>query len=146
MRDYLRFCFLLLLAICTSGFAQSGDNDSYWQCTTYDAANQQWTEKNFYKKVALNVAFSACKKQSQFPASCKTGSGNCEQFNQGMSVKPLWECTALDSLAAPWRNNPDANREEAALAAKAYCKQHSAVPETCYVNLITCVAKREMVH
>ncbi len=30
-------------------------------------------------------------------------------------------------------------REDAALAAQTSCKRESSIPETCYINLITCV-------
>jgi hypothetical protein len=139
MKHYLN-CFILL-SVMVSGTAFSAPltgNNSYWQCTTEDKTNKQWTAKSGYQKMALNLSYDACKKQSQYPDSCKASNNNCEGFYLGMSTKPLWRCTALDRTAIPWQSNFYSQRDDAALAAQAFCKNKSTVPETCYVNMVTC--------
>ncbi len=113
-------------------------NGAYWQCTTFDASNKQWQAQSPYKKIALNVAFASCKKESTAPLSCKAPQTRCEQLIAGISIKPMWVCTALDRTAVPWRSDLYSQRDDAALAAKAYCREKSIVPETCYINLVTC--------
>lgn len=139
MKHY--FNCVLLLSVLTSGAAFSAplnENSTYWQCTTEDKANKQWMAKNAYQKMALNLAFASCKKESQYPESCKATNENCEGFYLGMSTRPLWRCTALDRTAEPWQSNFYSQRDDAALAAQAFCKDKSTVPETCYVNMVTC--------
>lgn len=132
----MRFCFLVVLGISSSLHAEPTDN--YWQCVTHDASSKEWTVKNNYKKMALNLAYANCKRESTVPTTCKTTSGTCELFIQGVSVRPMWACTALDRTATPWRSNSYSQRYDAALAAQAYCRQNSTVPMTCYINLVTC--------
>lgn len=114
-------------------------NGDYWICKTHDNANIEWTVKNAYQKIALNLAFNACKKQSKNPKSCKVLDEECEGFHLGVSTKPMWRCTALDTQAKAWHSNYYINKDDAAIAAKNYCKSKSDIPETCYVNLITCI-------
>jgi hypothetical protein len=135
MNQYLKYCLLLLIS-CNQGFAAPV---AYWLCTTHDSANGQWSARSIYQKAALNIAYAECKKRSAAPKSCKASVDDCEGFNQGMSTRPSWRCTALDMTAKPWKSNSYRHREDAALAAKAYCKEKSVVPETCYINLVTCV-------
>lgn len=140
MNSYLRVCVLLLLSLCSSVFAAPlALNGDYWQCTTSDASSKQWSAISIYQKISLNFAYALCKKESTVPATCRATKDNCEQFVRGVSIKPMWQCTALDMTAVPWRSNPYAQRDDAALAAKAYCRQKSVVPGTCYVNMVTCV-------
>lgn len=55
---------------------------------------------------------------------------------------PKWECTAFDRDAFVWKSNSYRQRDDAALAAQAYCKQKSPIPSTCSVNLIACMNKQ----
>lgn len=137
------FCCVLLF-IMNSAIGQAAsiiDENNYWQCTTNDAANKQWISKSNYKKIALNRSFSDCKKFSQSPMTCTVAQSTCEQFIQGVSIQPMWRCTALDRQAQIWRSALYSQRYDAALAAKAYCRQRSLVPETCYINLVTCTER-----
>lgn len=134
MKGNLKFVILLLL-LCNSLFAAP---DSYWQCMSQDKTNKQWFAKNNHKKAAVNLSFAACKKESASPASCKTSLLNCTGFNQGLSISPTWRCMALDRTAKPWQSVLYAQPLDAALGAKAFCKEHSTVPDTCYVNMVTC--------
>jgi len=110
----------------------------YWQCTSYDKQDQQWLAKSQYERTATNKALEACKKQSKEPESCKIAKEYCESIVNGISTRPMWQCIALDLMAKPWRSNFYTNRDDAALAAKAYCQQRSGIPDSCYINLLTC--------
>ena len=121
-------------------------DDSYWQCRAHDTQGNQWVVNNLYEQVATNKAFEACKKQSDAPTSCKALKDNCDYFSNGLSTRPMWRCMALDLMSKIWKNDPRANRDEAALEAEAICKQHSPMPETCYINLMTCKNLNERVY
>ena len=112
--------------------------DSYWQCSAADSKGMQWVVNHIYEQVASNKAIEACKKQSPAPASCNSLKDNCDYFSNGLSTRPLWRCTALDLMSKTWRNNPRPNRDEAAIEAKENCERHSSMPDTCYINLLTC--------
>lgn len=136
---------IIFLGASSLSFAESIDlNGNYWQCSSHDATNTSWKAKSVYQKIALNFSFAACKKNSQSPASCHTSKANCKQFISGVSITPIWQCTAFDRDANAWKSNHYPHREDAALAAKAYCKQKSSIPDTCYINLITCLNKQGM--
>ncbi|STX28931.1 Uncharacterised protein [Legionella beliardensis] len=109
-----------------------------WHCIAEDGANRQWLAISNYQRSAINRAMEVCKKESHEPSSCKTSKANCDLFVNGISTKPAWQCTALDQMAVVWRSNSYSNRDDAALAAKAYCQENSGFPDTCYVNLLTC--------
>ena len=94
--------------------------------------------KSLYERVSMNKAFDDCKKQSPVPTSCKAVKEGCEYFAHGISTRPMWRCTALDQTAKPWVGNTYSNEDEAALGAKEDCQKHSALPWTCYINLLTC--------
>ncbi|BCA95612.1 hypothetical protein TUM19329_19730 [Legionella antarctica] len=144
MSHTFKYCLLLLTFYCGSGItAPYLDRSNYWICTTHDNANLQWSAKSTYQKAALNIAYATCKKESKTPSSCKASKADCEGFNQGMSTRPMWKCTALDRTAVPWQSNFYAQRDDAALGARAYCKENSTIPETCYINLVTCVSFQE---
>lgn len=132
------FLLVLLATVFSSDAAPIKDKQSYWQCLTHDAANKTWSAKNGFQKVALNLAFASCKKESEAPATCKTTPLDCEGFNMGLSTKPMWQCTALDLSAQAWRSNFYVQRDDAALGAKLFCKDKSSVPESCYINFVTC--------
>lgn len=112
--------------------------DDYWQCTAFDGAKHQWVIKNAYERVAENKALEACKKQSPVPSTCKIIKNNCDYFANGLSTKPFWQCTALDQMSKLWLSDFFNNRDEAAMNAKALCQKESGMPDTCYVNLLTC--------
>lgn len=131
------FLFLGCLLVTTYGLAKPIDG-SYWKCTTKDRMNKQWTMQNSYQKMAFNLSFEACKKESASPESCVISSEDCEGFYLGKTTSPHWKCTALDRTAVAWQSNHYRMRDDAALAALAYCKNNSTVPYTCYVNMVTC--------
>lgn len=140
MNHKAKYGVLLLLAYY-SEFGFTASVSSYWQCGAYDSSNKLWTVKNHYQKIAFHLAFSACKKESQMPASCTGSIHDCKGFNQSLrkSTTPLWHCTSIDAMAEAWQSNLYAQRDEAALAAKAICKTKSAIPDTCYVHTVTCL-------
>ena len=111
---------------------------NYWQCSASDSEGLQWMAKSVYERAATSKAYDACKKQSHDPVSCKADLGVCEGFDHGVSISPLWQCTALDQNAKPWSNQSRISQDDAAMAAKAYCEEHSPAPDSCYINLSTC--------
>ena len=115
------------------------NDTAYWQCTAYDQDNQQWSSKHEYERMAINQALAACKNESHKPSACTVAHEACEFFVHGVSTRPSWQCTALDKDAKPWASNPYPQRDDAAIAAKAYCKERSASPDSCYVYLLTCI-------
>jgi hypothetical protein len=130
--------FLLMSIISQLAFSAAPTQDDYWLCVTQDKTTKEWGAKSPYQKVAINVSFDACKKESTIPATCKSSKTSCERFVQGMSTSPRWSCTALDLTAVAWPSNFYLQRIDAALAAKDFCKDNSTVPDSCYINLVTC--------
>jgi hypothetical protein len=114
------------------------DSSNYWQCSAVDRYQQEWTIESSYERVAINKALQTCKAQSQVPESCQVAKEYCEAFVHGVSAKPMWKCTALDDRAKPWVSNIYSNQDDAAIAALAYCKEKSASPMSCYINMVTC--------
>jgi hypothetical protein len=135
------FLFLLFLFHFSAIQAQiviKSVSDNYWQCTSSDKEHNQWLAKSQFELSATNRAMEACKKQSQYPQSCKAPKESCDAIINGYSTRPMWQCTALDVMAKPWRSSFYVQRDDAALGAKNYCRQKSSLPDTCYINLLTC--------
>lgn len=132
MNKYLiTFLFLIFIRPCWA-------DDSYWQCAAQDNQHKQWVVKSPYERVATTRAFEACKKQSVSPLSCKISQERCDYYSNGLSTRPMWRFLALDQMSKLWYSNIRAHRDDAALEAKAFCQKHSAMPESCYINLMTC--------
>ena len=136
MHTLRKTTLLFLLMTITSSWA---DDSTYWQCTSIDQDHQSWVSEHEYERTATNQALEACKKQTAVPGSCKVAHEACEFFQHGLSTRPSWRCTALDKDAKAWASNPYPQRDDAAMAAKAYCKERSASPDTCSVNFLTCI-------
>lgn len=115
------------------------DESNLWQCTASDSESKQWVVRNRYERAAISKAFDACKKQSHVPISCKIDPGVCKGFDHEGSVSTSWQCTALDQNAKPWVGHADTSQDDAALAAQAICHKNSPVPDSCYINLLTCL-------
>lgn len=111
---------------------------NYWECATSDSEGKQWTAKSDFKRAATSRSFDDCKKQSRVPSSCKASHEACEWFNNGVTTQPMWQCTALDQMATPWVSIPYPHAEDAAIAAKAYCRERSSSPNTCFTYLLMC--------
>lgn len=110
----------------------------YWMCKARDLDNRVFTADSQYQKSAIVQALSECKRQSPYPASCEALNEDCDGILSGSIKRTIWRCTSLDSLANYWYSSIASNDIEAALSAKAICRAESSVPETCYVNMITC--------
>lgn len=119
------------------------DSDRYWQCTSRDSQAKEWVVQSPYQRVATNKALAACKQASQLPISCRVAKEYCESYVGGVSTQPMWVCTALDFNAKPWVSNVYSQQDDAALAALAYCKEKSAFPDSCYMDLVTCRNRNE---
>ena len=131
--------FLILIVSDFNYAASVIDRNSYWQCSSQDGTKKLWSAKNGFEKAALNQAFASCKKESDLPSTCKTSKSNCKLINHKINTNPIWYCTALDQIAETWQSIVYDRREDAALGAKAFCIAKSSVPDTCYINLISCV-------
>lgn len=136
---YVLFCISI-----TASATPSIDINNYWECRAYDSTDKEWVAQGTYDRVAINEAFSACKKQSSSPGTCQAPKEKCEVFINGRTTRPMWRCTSLDQLSKAWRSGIYSQRNDAALAAKAYCHQHSAMPDTCYINLLMCKNLNEL--
>ena len=142
---------LLVFLVVTPIWAENNQSEpkgDYWQCLAVDKDNKNWSSQNAFKRIAMYRAFESCKKESTNPSSCKNDENACQYF--GDQVKTLsssmnynssaqWQCTALDKTAKNWSGNPSSNQDDAALNAKAACRAESTIPDTCYVNMLTCV-------
>lgn len=126
---------ILIISVILLTNISWADESRYWQCTTSDDDNKQWILNSIYERRARAKTSDACKKQSLCPVSCKT---DCEGFNHGKSIRPIWQCTALDQNAKSWVSSPCPLSDDAAISAKMRCKKLSSVPDTCYLNMATC--------
>lgn len=124
---------LVLMALSTYSFA-----DSFWRCTSSDEANNSWSDSNKYQKTAINLSYDQCKKNSSAPKSCESSHEDCHYFSDGYDTTPMWQCSAIDRYAQAWKSTAYSNIDDAAIGAQVYCKHKSEIPETCFVNMITC--------
>ena len=129
---------LLLLMACGSSLALPVT----WVCTATDKFKLAWQASGPYEMTVVTAAIAACKKNSRMPQSCQSKAWTCETYINGMPTKPLWECSALDALAHVWKNEPSLVRDDAALAAKERCLHNSPKPESCYINMVSCINLR----
>jgi len=136
-------CLFFFLALPLSTYA---DINNYWECYAQDAQKLEWVAQGNYERNALTEALDACKKQSSSPTSCQVSKETCELFVNGLTTRPMWRCTALDQLSKVWRSGIYRKRDEAAIAAKAHCKKHSAMSDSCYINLMMCKNLNELVN
>lgn len=136
----LLFLYLILSIGFVNVEAQPANTGSgnFWKCTVFDQDQNQWVGKGEFERIATNKAYDACKKQSKFPQSCKAAKENCEGIVSGRSTRTMWQCTALDDMAKPWKGAFYVHADDAAIGAKAFCKDKSALPDTCYINLLSC--------
>lgn len=134
----LLITILLMLLQSTSFASVMRGTNSYWKCAVYDKMNKQWTAQSPYSRTAINMAYSACKKQSDNPKSCMAATEQCEAFINGETISPIWRCTASDSMANNWRGDTYKLRDDAAIGAKEYCKHRSSIPDSCYVSMLSC--------
>lgn len=129
---------LVIFSLMVSFAHARQEEDNTWHCNAYDGEERQWVASSAYQRTALNKAYEACKKESAKPLSCKAAKEYCDASIQGISTSPMWQCTALDQMAQPWKSSLYIHRDDAALGAKAFCHERSAMPDTCYINLLTC--------
>lgn len=127
---------LIILMCGLSGITQA--YAMTWQCIATDSRANEWKGEGSYQKNAINNARDLCKQESKEPNSCKTSIENCDSFLDSISTSPLWRCTALDQMAMVWKSEIYRKADDAALAAKAFCMERSAMPETCYTYLFFC--------
>lgn len=134
MKKYI----LLMLYPLTLLATPINETTDAWTCQAEDSTSKQWSGSGSFERVATNKALENCKKQSQYPVTCKTAKESCEAIINGVLTRPMWRCTALDQLSKTWKSAIYSHRDDAAIGAKDYCKEHSSMPDTCYINLLTC--------
>ena len=136
--------FFLITVLSLLPWLTMAETTKAWHCTAKDDNDKEWNADHTYERTAQNLALEACKKESPTPGSCKAPEDSCDYFGKehlyGKKSKYLWRCTAMDEKAKFWRGKPSHHKDEAALDAKALCQEHSARPDSCYVNLFTCRA------
>lgn len=125
----------ILIFLAVTSYANA---DEQWECRAHDSVNLQWVAKGDYQRIAATDALNACKKQSAYPNACKAEKEDCQLFVNGITTRPMWQCKALDQLSKVWPSTIYKHRDDAAIAAKSYCRHHSAMPDTCYINLLMC--------
>lgn len=127
----LGLCFVSVINIAWTA-------DVIWECVAKDDNHKQWIAHSTYQRNATIRALESCKKESNLPGTCQTRDSDCDALVNGRSTRPLWRCVAFDFTATPWYNNPTRDRTAAALSAKSICIERSTVPDSCYINMITC--------
>lgn len=138
MNGFFKILSIYLLFSSSLWASHVMEKVDYWRCAVIDNSTTQWTAQNSYRLTAINRAYDACKKQSQEPGSCKASKEGCEAYVNGFMVSPIWQCTGLDFDANVFQSNVYRKKYDAALAAKAYCRDNSDYPDSCYVRLIGC--------
>lgn len=126
----------LLVIIITPAW---GKEPVVWHCTATDQQQHRWTLDTPYEKVSQMKVLDRCRKESPIPDTCQAPKAACEMSLNGVTQRPLWQCTAMDRKARIWKSHVFSQKYEAAAAAKADCQHESAIPLSCYVNLITCI-------
>lgn len=130
----------ILLIIPMTAIAST---QSLWHCVVEDEASKQWSRYGAYERVAVSKAFEGCKKESTLPATCRVQSNGCDFIEEGAVVSTRhWQCLALDDQALSFLSAPAAHQDEAIFQAKALCRAKSRVPDTCYVNSVTCTENK----
>ncbi|MCE3045753.1 hypothetical protein [Legionella sp. 16cNR16C] len=109
-----------------------------WHCHAHDYTDQRFIALSSNEWTALRNAKLLCKSQSKQPKTCTISREDCDAMVNGVSVRPLWQCTAMDSLAHVWKSGIYRVADNAINGAKTRCYSHSAVPSTCHVNHLTC--------
>lgn len=115
----------------------------FFECQLSDDKNVLWKSTSVFEKKSLNTVLDHCKRESINPDSCLRKNIICQEFSNGINLRPLWECTALDANAKEWPGKADTTKDDAIFSAKAKCKSNSAVPETCYAYEVGCLNKQE---
>lgn len=138
-RYQLRISGLAVLLMLSTNLFSAGNNDkNFWRCKAIDSSQTSWSAESSFERAAINKAYHACKKQSRYPKSCKTAREYCDAYVNGINTTPMWRCTALDQMAKAWLSAIYRKRDDAAIGAREYCKSKSSMPDSCYINLLTC--------
>lgn len=110
---------------------------STWLCSAFDSNKIRWQAQHEHRMEAARQATLACRRDSSHPATCTQAYQDCQKTDIDINA-PAWVCIAVDASAQSWHSNPYPNQADAAIAAQDYCKSKSTVPDTCFVNTISC--------
>ncbi|MCX7117431.1 MAG: hypothetical protein NTW94_05945 [Legionellales bacterium] len=143
MKSHLVLGLLIFSSITNAEDAPTSNQT--WTCVAHDVSNKQWVAKNTYQQIATTKALEACKQESRMPLSCKALKSSCDETGEiaagngrDNAHQGYWQCVALDYAAKPFNGHSSPSREDAASLATNDCHEHSALPETCYLNFLTC--------
>ena len=133
--------YILICLICLLYNAPAFANANLWQCRAHDANNKTWTVTKAYQQMAINYAKQTCRKHSSQPDSCEVAKSWCDFLSRGKRHTSTWTCSAFDKNGGYWPGPIESDRERALSGAAAHCQRQSAVPDSCYVRIITCKNK-----
>ena len=91
--------FLALTLVSRLALAAPAPGD--WQCMVTDGDKKSWVGHGNFERSAVSHALESCKKESNLPATCRSGGDGCDYLVDGVSRLPAWQCTALDDRAQP---------------------------------------------
>lgn len=150
MKNKYKFGIIFTYLLCSSPLYAEAvilqTKNTYWECNAFDQDDNLWIAQSSFERGAINKSLDACKKMSKNPQTCKVAKENCFAKVNGISTRPMWQCVALDQMAKHFKSAYYTKRDDAALGAKAFCQEHSGMPDSCYVNLMTCENKNKFVH
>ncbi|ARG97020.1 hypothetical protein [Legionella micdadei] len=109
-----------------------------WQCSSHDRTEQYFNGFSNNEWSSLRNAMKLCKKQSKNPKTCRVSQEDCDALVNGQSIRPWWQCKAMDSLGYVWIGGYFRVADNAILEAKSRCHSFSAVPATCFTSFFTC--------
>jgi hypothetical protein len=109
-----------------------------WHCYAHDKTDKSFIALGSTEWSSLRTAMKLCKLESKTPKTCKVSREDCDALVNGVSVSPLWQCTALDTLGHAFEGGVYRVGDNAIYGAKNRCYSHSVVPATCYVYAFTC--------
>ncbi|KTD24842.1 MULTISPECIES: hypothetical protein [Legionella] len=109
-----------------------------WQCNSRDLTEKNFMAYSSSEWSSMRNAMTLCKKESKRPRTCRVTREDCDALVNGQSIRPWWQCKAMDSLGYIWIGSYFRVADNAILEAKERCYSFSAVPATCFTSFFTC--------
>src|SRR5437016_5030264 len=73
-----------------------------WHCDAHDYAEKSFIAFSNNEWSSLRDAMKLCKKESKNPKTCKVSREDCDALMNGLSIRPWWQCKAMDALGYVW--------------------------------------------
>jgi hypothetical protein len=108
-----------------------------WQCDAQDI-EKSFSSLGTTESSSMSNAMKLCKKTSKNPKTCDVSREYCDALVNGQSIRPWWQCKAMDTLGYTWIGSYYRVADNAILNAKSRCYSFSAIPLTCYTSFFTC--------